>query len=129
VNVYRKFGFNVPIGALFDQYSFVPIATALGDSRVADYKQHYRSQATPALQLYEAQTDLSDDQIMTSWTNGASSEDDEDDFETKLFHRVAASKAHIRAVLLSLSYGAPPHSLQMKEGEAVVSMLTPDSKG
>jgi hypothetical protein len=130
VNVYRKFGLaNLPIGALLDQYNFVPIAAALGAYRVAEYQRHYRSQATPTLEWYEAKTDLSDDEIMNSWTDPVSFEDEADDFETKLLHRVAASKAHIRAMLLFFSYGAPAHWLQMKEGNAVVSMLTPDSKG
>lgn len=130
VNVYRKFGLaNLPIGALLDQYNFVPIAAALGAPTVAEYQQHYRSQATPDVEWYEAKTDLTDDEIIASWTDEIVFEDDEDSFDTRLFRRVAASKAHIRAMLLFFSYGAPPHSLKMEEGKAVVSMFTPDSKG
>ncbi|HLF83753.1 MAG TPA: hypothetical protein VI837_06220, partial [Blastocatellia bacterium] len=107
VNVYRKFGFNVPIAALLDQYSFVPIAAALGDSAVAEYQRHYRKQATAVLQWYEEQTDLGDDEIMSSWTDEVSFDDDEEAFEAKLVRRVSASKAHIRAMLLLFSYAAP----------------------
>lgn len=128
VDVCRKFGFNTPVGALIDQYSFVPIAAALGASRSAEYQRYYRTQATPALQLYEAQADLSNDEIMASWTEGGSLDDDEDDFETRLFHRVDASKANTRAILLSFSYGAPPHSLKMKDGKAEVSIWGPNGE-
>jgi len=79
------------------------------------------------LQFYEAQADLSDDEIMASRTDAGSFDDDEDDFETQLFHRVTASKAHTRASLLALSYGSPPHSLKMKDGKLEVSMRTPNA--
>jgi hypothetical protein len=126
VNVYRKFGFNVPVGALLDQYNYIPIAAALGASRLAEYQQHYHAQAAPVLEWYDGYPELSDEEIMRSWTEGNSFDDDGADFETKLMHRAAKLKAKCRAVLILFSYGAVPHCLKTEKGKAMVSMLTLD---
>lgn len=124
VNVYRKFGYNVPVGALLDQFSFVPISAALGEARIAEYQRHYRVEASEVLKWYEGHPDLSDSEIIESWTGKDRFDDDDADFEARLFLRAAATKAHIRATLLSFSYGAFPHWVEMNEGNAIVTMVT-----
>ncbi len=108
VSLYRKFGFNPPVGVFFDEYNFFPLSRALGVEQVEQLRSYYETREFPksTLDWFHEWPDLNDQEILDSW------DDDEhpikydgDTFEAKAAHRLALMKINMRAIHYTFSYG------------------------
>lgn len=105
VALYRKFGFNPPVGIFFDHWSGYAVEKALGDATYSAYRKHFRNLDPPRIQLewYESHPDLTDEEVLATWQE-ETPDDDKTDFEERLLRRAAVMKAKMRALLWGFSY-------------------------
>ena len=108
VNVYRKFGFNPPLGVFMDESGAYPIEKALGAAAYNAYREHLKN-AEPVrshLEWYDSRPDLTDEQVLASWHQEAPKLEDHPDspFEGKVLLRATTMKAKMRATLWTISY-------------------------
>ncbi len=101
IEVHRKFGFNTPVGGLFDNSNFIPLLQALGENVVTVYRRHFEGREPPAgiLRWAESHRDLSDEEILATWDGPSNLDDDDQPFKLRLFNRCTQNKAHLRAQL------------------------------
>lgn len=108
VQIYRKFGFNPPAGAFFDEYNFIPLLQALTSSTVSELQVFFDKKDPPksTLEWFYNWPDLSDKDILETWDNvNRPIQKDGSDFDEKLLIRIGMLKAIGRALLYSFSYG------------------------
>ena len=109
VDVYRKFGFNGPVGALFDNSNGISIEQALGKTRLEAYRQHFAGNDPPASQLawFDQHPDLTDEAILQSFTDTEALREDDSKkpIEQRVLLRSAIVKAKMRTLLWAFSYG------------------------
>ena len=105
VDICRKFGFNQPIGRLFDESNHIPIREALGIERRDTYRTHYADSESlrKLLDWSNSHPNLTDDQIMESWFLEPI-DDAHLDFEQRTFHRTTKLKAWLRALMVGFTY-------------------------
>lgn len=112
VDVCRRFAFNPPVGMYFDRFNFVPLETVFGSARIETYQMRLQNHALveTAMNLYESQPDLTDEQILKTWCNmeehdGAYPQTD--DLVSLWFEK----KAQMRSLSMALTYSKPlrPH--------------------
>lgn len=103
IDVLRKFGFSPPVGIYFDESNFIALREALGTEKVTEYRSHFSDASSELLSFATARSDLSDAEIMASWT-GKDPDDEHLDLEAKLFLRATQEKAQMRAVLIAVTY-------------------------
>jgi hypothetical protein len=106
VDIYRKFGFNPPLGVFLDQFSGYYVGKALGESAQSAYREHFKNIDPPSTQMawYEEFPDLTDEEVLATWHEEAPNEPSNSSFEDKLLRRAASMKAKVRAMLWSFSY-------------------------
>lgn len=65
----RKFGFNPPVGLFFDASNSVPLAAAIGESILAEYRAFFgKDGAPPQIEWAFDHPDLTDEQIIATWS-------------------------------------------------------------
>ena len=104
-DIYRKFGFNKPAGAFFDRYNLLPVQMALGAEKTLKLRDQLKNHDT-VVSLTDwavGQPDLTDEQIMESWTEPPPKNDGETISE-KIFLRIIHQKAQSRAIAWSFAY-------------------------
>ena len=107
VRLYRKFGFNPPVGVFFDKANFVPLRRALEES-VAGYKHFYRSQqeVVDLLSFFNDRADIPLTEVLRTWTKeDPKGENPDDSLETKIELRLMLMKAEVRALNWAFAYG------------------------
>lgn len=108
VNVYRKFGFNPPLGVFMDEFGAYPIEKALGDAAYKAYREHLKKvePVRSPMEWYESNPDLTDEQVLASWHEEGmpKQEDPGSPFEEKVLLRATAMKAKMRAMLWAITY-------------------------
>ena len=109
VDIYRKFGFNPPLGVFLDQFSGYFVEKALGESAhraYRAYREHFKNTDPPSSQMawYGEFPDLTDEEVLATWHEEVSDEPSNSNFEDKLVRRAAQRKAKVRALLWSFSY-------------------------
>jgi len=68
VDITRKFGFNPPVGVLFDHESYRILEKALGRDQAVTVRGAYNSQGVPPeIEWARARPDLTDAKILKSW--------------------------------------------------------------
>ena len=107
VAIYRKFGFNIPIGTLFDESNFIPVQEAIGPSKVLAYQEHYKRNRSvkELLHWVNNRTDLSDEEILNTWSDDPINDADLD-FSERVFHRATMVKARMRALMVGFVYAS-----------------------
>jgi len=103
IDVQRKFGFSPPVGMYFDHSNFIALREAFGVEKVDSYRNHFANSLPEVLSFATARADLSDAEVLATWT-GEDLDDGHLDFETRLFHRATQSKAHMRALLIGMTF-------------------------
>lgn len=99
VDVYRKFGFNKPIGMFFDRYNLIALEMALGKEQLERLRNQFKENNT-VMSLVEfagSYPDLIDEEILASWKEPAPGRDGSTLAE-KIFLRILHQKAHTRAL-------------------------------
>lgn len=106
VPVHRKFGFSPPVGALFDESNFVVLREALGESLLASYSAFYeeRQPQRDVVDWARARRDLTDEEIIASWSDPERFNDDSEPFQQRFLVRWACMKAKLRGTRLVLTY-------------------------
>jgi hypothetical protein len=106
VDIYRKFGFNPPLGVFLDQFSGYFVGKALGESTHNAYREHFKNIEPPSCQMawYEEFPDLTNEEVLATWHEEVPDEPSNSNFEEKLVRRAALMKAKVRALLWSFSY-------------------------
>lgn len=106
VDLYRKFGFNPPVGVFIDRYSGPIFERALGKSVYASYRGHFNALDPPAGQLdwFHGFPDLSDEDVLASWKEDTNDEGPNRTFEEKVLLRLTKMKAKMRAILWGFSF-------------------------
>ncbi len=104
VDICRKFGFNPPVGMYFDEYNFVPLATALGKDAIGICQARLRDHeiVDMAMQVYESRPDLTPEKIRDTWQHDDTeiSVDAADDS----VGRWLQTKSRTRVALMALTY-------------------------
>jgi hypothetical protein len=124
VSLYRKFEFNIPIGAFFDQSNFIPLRNWLGTTTALRYADHFRRQPSIVnlLKWYNELKELSDSDILATWKDEWNPDDDsERDTEDRIIVRWCAMKAKLRALSLAFAYGTLSHTIHREDDTAVVT--------
>jgi hypothetical protein len=105
VDVYRKFGFNFPFGVFMDLSGGYVVEKALGQSFPA-YRAHFERLDPPATQMawFSGLPDLTDEQILATWTDEAPADKPNYSLEDKIAVRACMLKAKMRAMLWSFAY-------------------------
>ena len=108
VDINRKFGFNPPVGMYFDRFNFIPLEAVFGAARIESYRARLEDHelVKDAMDFYESRPDLTDEQILDSWSNseelyGAERETDD---AVVLWFKV---KAQMRVMSMVLAYSEP----------------------
>jgi hypothetical protein len=107
VDVYRKFGFNGPMGRLFDESNHIPVREALGVKRRDTYRAHYGDSESlrALLDSFDSRPNLTDAQVMETWPLEPI-DDAHLDFEQRIFHRATQMKARLRAIIVGVTYSS-----------------------
>lgn len=102
----RKFGFNYPIGLFFDQSNYIPLKEFLGDELIDMYKNYYHEDegCKSLFKFVRSREDLTDQEILDSYTDDDIKDDDECDIQKKLMVRHVNMKAKIRALMVGFTY-------------------------
>ena len=121
VTIYRKFGFNPPVGLFFDVSNSVPLQKALGDRQYKMFRDFYSEdeRVRSALSYFYSFPDLTDDEILATYEDahiedGAEYEDThiKDDSnkpaESRIISRYILKKAQHRAMHIAFAY-QPTH--------------------
>lgn len=118
VDVCRKFGFNGPLGRLFDESNHIPVREALGVERRDTYRAHYGDSESlrALLDRFNARPNLTDAQIMESWPLEPI-DDAHLGFEERTFHRETQMKARLRALMVGFTYSNPDLELLKNEDQ------------
>lgn len=105
VDLYKKFGFNIPVGMLFDKYNQIALQKALGQDRINELRNHYRSHDTvrSLLDWVNSHPDMTDSEILASWSKDPPKKDGQT-IEERLFLRVLHQKAECRALAWGFAY-------------------------
>lgn len=125
-DIWRKYGFNIPIGIYFDQSNYLPFEQWLGKNKLIEYRELFlkNNDLLTLLKDYEEKESLSDDAILYSWTGEEIIEDlPSDKSESKIIQRWAMLKARQRTMSLMFSYASVPHDINWKDGEATVTSI------
>ena len=108
VNVYRKFGFNPPLGVFMDEFGAYPIEKALGDTAYNAYREHLKNvePVRSHMEWYNSHPDLTDEQVLASASQEETPEQEDPDspFQEKVLMRATAMKAKMRASLWAITY-------------------------
>ena len=114
IDVHRKFGFDTPVGALFDHSNFIPLQEALGEELVSRYRKHYETKDPPAsaLEWARSRPDLSDQEILDSWSDDIAPSETNKSFEQRVFHLCALNKAKTCGLLFVFSNADIEHEFQ-----------------
>ena len=110
VCVYRKFGFNPPVGIFFDRTNFIPLKRALG-TVVTAYKDFYQQhQEVRDLQhWFSAYPNLSNDEVLATWLKEPPlGEGESHSVEKRIELRFTLLKAEIRALSWGFAYASMP---------------------
>jgi hypothetical protein len=124
VSLYRKFGFNLPVGAFFDHSNFIPLRNWLGTARATQYADHFRQQPSIVhlLRWYDELKELTDSDVLVTWKDEWKPDDDSArDIEERILLRWCAMKAKLRALSLAFAYGTLNHTIHMENDTAVVT--------
>jgi len=124
--IWRKFGFNYPIGVFFDHSNYLPFKAWLGQKRINEYKALFSKDKNliALLKDYEKKADLPDDSIFASWPKEELVEDSpSDSAETKIILRWALLKATQRTQTKIFPYLSVPHDIEWKNGDAIVQKV------
>ena len=110
VDLYRKFGFNPPVGLFFDLSSGYVLKKALGAERFDAYRRHFERLDPPAdlIAWYNEHSDLSDEEILATWKEESPSNDKDRSSEERVVVRSCQMKAKMRAMLWATSYSDVP---------------------
>ena len=112
VDIYRKFGFNPPVGLYFDRFNFVPLEAVFGGTLIDFWRTRLRDHTLVdgAMNFYNSRPDLTDEQILQTRDNierfdGAGRETKD---PVLLWFK---AKAQMRALSMGLTYSEPlgPH--------------------
>lgn len=129
VDVYRKFGFNGPIGSCLDKYSFLALQKALGEETLRALQKYYEEDCRLRLEWFSGFPELSDEQILSLW-DGEPIDDENRPFEERLLRRAVIHKGRVRAFGISFGYRGDPHWIERKEEEAIfTSVILVDDAG
>ena len=108
VDVYKKFGFNPPVGLYFDRFNFVPLLAVFGEEAIETRRARLRGHETVegAMNFYESRPDLTREQILGTWVtdDGTEGTDDELDDPLSLYFR---AKVQMRVLSITLTYSHP----------------------
>jgi hypothetical protein len=105
VALHRKFGFSPPVGAFFDESNFVPLREALGDEYVHAARSFYGERIEKAtFEWVREQRDLSNDEIIASWSDEQTFDDEASSFDARFLVRWACMKAKLRTIRLAMTY-------------------------
>jgi hypothetical protein len=123
IDIHRKFGFSTPVGALFDHSNFIPLKEALGDDITLNYQKHYETRNPPKDTLHwaESHRDLTDEEILNSWSGRNEPDDADKPFDLRIFHRYTQLKAETRAELFIFSNGDIDHSFDWGTSEGIIT--------
>ncbi|MBU1208856.1 MAG: hypothetical protein KKH04_18340 [Proteobacteria bacterium] len=121
VDLNRKFGFNPPIGVLFDKYSFISVERALGPEALNSYRAHFQCRTPPRdiLDWYESQPDITAEQILASWSDETPLGNEDLPFDERVSGGNALLKAKVRASQRAFAY---MHDSPSIEGPAASSL-------
>lgn len=112
VDVYKKFGFNPPVGMYFDTFNFVPLMAVFGEEAVEMYRARLRDheRVEGAMNFYESRPDLTREQILETWVADDGTEGVEDELDDPLSFYFRA-KVEMRVASIALTYSDPirPH--------------------
>jgi len=113
VNLPRKFGFNPPLGALFDESNVVPLRQALGIDKFRSYRDHYEAdeQVRTMLEWYNSFDDLSDTEILMTWTEKELNDEDKPT-DQRINSRLARMKVGARMAQRALTYGSSDREIE-----------------
>jgi hypothetical protein len=104
-DLYRKFGFNIPVGMLFDRHNQVALQIALGESKLEKLRQHFSTNdaVVSLLDWVNSHPDMTDTEILSTWKEKPPANDGQT-IEEKLFLRVLHQKAECRALAWAFAY-------------------------
>jgi hypothetical protein len=124
IEIHRKFGFSTPVGALFDHSNFIPVREALGADLILNYQKHYETRNPPAetLRWAASHRDLSNEEILNSWTGPQEPDDADKPFNLRVFHRRTQQKAETRAELFVFSNAEIDHSFDWATNEGIIAL-------
>lgn len=125
-DMWRKNGFNIPIGMYFDQSNYLPYEHWLGEKKIIEYRELFlkNNNLIALLKDNEERESLSDEAILNSWPREEKIDDrPSDTAESKIIQRWAMMKAKTRVTSILLSYSAIPHNIEWKNGETVITMI------
>ncbi len=124
VCIYRKFGFNPPIGVLLDDSNFVPIKEALGKILVDEYKSHYctEDKCEQLLKWFNSLTDLTDKEILSTWTEDLPQVNHTHSIEENIKIMWAHLKANMRTTLQMYAYIQKEHSIEVSGDSVIITM-------
>lgn len=105
VCIHCKFGFNPPLGAFFDRTNYIPLKHALVPAN-AIYKEFYESHhdVRDLLDWYNSLPELSEEQILASWTDKIPQGENKTDPKQKIEMRNLLLKAKTRSLMASIAY-------------------------
>ncbi len=108
VDVYRKFGFNPPVGTYFDKFNFVPLEAVFGIAQIESWRSRLRNHLTVEglLDFYNSRLDLTEEEILQTWdyVKCSSPVDRETDDPVARWFTV---KAQMRAISMGMTYSEP----------------------
>ena len=106
VNLYRKFGFNPPLGVFLDLSGGYAVEKALGEQAFRAYREHFENLDPPAGQMawYNGFPDLNDEEVLATWKEEVPHERTDYGVENKITARARTMKAKMRAFLWGVSY-------------------------
>ncbi|HEY3294465.1 MAG TPA: hypothetical protein VGL38_03415 [bacterium] len=105
VNTIQKFGFNAPLNLFFDDSGYSFLSDAVGEDVLSLYREIYRDDDTVSvLEWYHGLPDLSDNEILESYSGNGKFDDAGRSFEEQVSLRWMAIKAEVRALSLFFAY-------------------------
>jgi|GEM_PF-2523249 len=121
--VYKKFGFNSPVGVFFDQSNFIPLREWLGSKCTNSYIIHYRGQKhlNELINWYNNHKDMTDKEILKSWDDANNPDDYDMPIEERILIRWTSMKADMRLLSIAFAFGIQKHSIVLKDKEAIVN--------
>ncbi len=127
-DIWKKYGFNIPVGLYFDKSNYVPFEAWFGARKIDDFKEHFiiRDDLVALIDALNKRELLSNDAIIASWTGSGEEEVDDlpsDNYETKILRRWAIMKARLRGTTMILSYMNTPHNIVWNDSGAVVVVV------
>lgn len=105
-DVYRKYGFNGPIGLFVDSCTSGIVQHFLGEQNVHALQQQLRPdpEVKSFLTQIEEMTDLTDDELEVDWAQWKSHSKFEGEVPNRLADRITLAKAHSRSLGWALNY-------------------------